>query len=300
MTSFLRNFASRAGYLRENVRRLFEPPNDLPSPQKTQPVSSSGPAVESDPVVLGGARQVSKVDFRATYSSHVKNLKGGPLSHDAAMKQAIGGEFEAIGTMQRELLISEGLQPSGYLIDVGCGSGRLAVQLSSYLSGRYLGIDIMSELVEHAQRISNRPDWRFEIAEGLRIPEEKGVADMVCFFSVFTHLLHEESFLYLAEAARVLKPGGRVVFSFLEFAIPSHWAVFDASIKGIGTNLHLNQFMSRDGIDAWAAALGLEVSKVFDGDKPHIPLSKPIAMEDGRIMTEKGNLGQSVCVLTKR
>ena len=55
----------------------------------------------------------------------------------------------------------------------------------------------------------------------LYIPAPDACADMVCAFSVFTHLLHTETYLYLEDIRRVLRPGGRLVFSFLEFANPA-------------------------------------------------------------------------------
>jgi SAM-dependent methyltransferase len=121
---------------------------------------------------------------------------------------------------------------------------------------------------------------------------------MVCAFSVFTHLLHEQSFLYLQEAKRVLKPGGKAVFSFLEFHIYSHWDVFAHNIANLESG-HLNQFVSRDGIEAWAHHLGLKIDAIFDGDKPHIPIQEPLRLNDGRVFETLGNLGQSVCVLSK-
>lgn len=239
-----------------------------------------------------------KLDFRSRYAGHVDALKKS-LPVEQAMQQAIGGQFEAFGILERELLIQYGLRKDGYVVDVGCGSGRLAKPLSQYLSGKYLGIDIVPELCEYARQLVERPDWRFEVAEGLRIPEEDDTADMVCFFSVFTHLLHEQSYRYLQEAQRVLKPGGKIIFSFLEFAIPSHWAVFETMIPNRDESSPLNMFMSRDGITAWARHLGLRIEALHDGDKPHIPLSHPVVLEDGSLIEEKGTLGQSVCVLVK-
>ena len=242
----------------------------------------------------------SKLDFRATYAAHVDHVKASATSPDAAMREAIGGEFEAFGAMQRDLLISCGLRPDGYVIDVGCGSGRLAKPLSAYLTGRYLGIDVVQDLLDYASRLVNRPDWHFAPAPGLTIPSPDSAADIVCFFSVFTHLLHEQSYSYLRDAVRALKPDGKIVFSFLEFHIPSHWTVFEHNLTNIGTNCHLNQFMSRDGIQAWASHLGLKVLALHDGDKPHIPLRSPITMADGRVVRDLGNFGQSVCVLSRR
>jgi ubiquinone/menaquinone biosynthesis C-methylase UbiE len=103
--------------------------------------------------------------------------------------------FETIGLLERETLKDFGLEQGDYLIDVGCGSGRLALPLSEYLQDRYLGIDIMPELIAYARKLVQRPGWRFKVIEGIGIPEADGRADMVCFFSVFTHLLHEQSYI---------------------------------------------------------------------------------------------------------
>jgi ubiquinone/menaquinone biosynthesis C-methylase UbiE len=240
-----------------------------------------------------------KLDFRQTYNDWVRRQQEQEQDTDKAMRTAIGGEFEAFGILERELLVAYGLPQDGYVIDVGCGSGRLALPLSHYLTGKYLGIDIVPDLVDYARNLVHRPDWRFEVADGLIIPEQDEQADMVCFFSVLTHLLHEQSYIYLMESKRVLKPGGKIVFSFLEFAIPAHWAVFDSNIQQVGDNVHLNMFMSRDGIQAWAQHLGMEIEAIHDGDKPHIPLPHPITMENGTVIEGQGNLGQSVCVLVK-
>jgi ubiquinone/menaquinone biosynthesis C-methylase UbiE len=245
------------------------------------------------------ANPVNKLDFRATYLELVKSLK---QTHDTeqAMKLAVGGEFEAIGLLELETLKHFGLKEDSYVIDVGCGCGRLAKPLSQYLMGRYTGIDIVPELVNHAHRIVGRPDWRFEVAKGLNIPEEDGVADMVCFFSVFTHLLHEQTYVYLREAKRVLKPGGKIVFSFLDFTIPGHWEVFESNIADLDVNSHpLNMFISKDAIKIWAEHLGLQVQAIEDGNKPYVPLSKPIIFENGSALEKLAAFGQSVCELHK-
>ncbi len=242
---------------------------------------------------------MSKLDYKHTYNQHVAQLSA-DHDRDRAMELAIGGQFEAYGLLERDLLISCGLEPEHYLIDIGCGSGRLAHPLSAYLTGPYLGTDVVPELLSYARELCNRPEWRFELIDSIAIPAPDSVADMVCFFSVFTHLLHEESFVYLQEAQRVLKPGGKVVFSFLEFAIPCHWDIFSGNIANVNNkDVHLNMFMSRDGIQAWVDHLDLEIVQISDGDKPHFPIQQPVTVGDGSIMEGMGNLGQSVCVLQK-
>lgn len=220
---------------------------------------------------------------------------------DDAAKQVIGGQFEAFGIVEREMLRHFGLTPDSYLIDIGCGSGRLAIPLAPFLTGRYLGTDIVADLVERARLATNRPDWRFEVVETIAIPEADGVADMICAFSVFTHLLQEQTYLYLDEARRVLKPGGKIVFSFLEFAVPAHWAVFNGTVDNLKAERRapLNMFMDRSGIQAFAEHLGLHVAAFRDGSERFVPLPHPVTLENGETIEGFANLGQSICVMTR-
>jgi SAM-dependent methyltransferase len=239
-----------------------------------------------------------KLDLTAAYTRLTDRLKEG-RTHSAAMRRAVGGEFESFGVIERELLRFYGLETDAYLIDIGCGSGRLTQALAEDHDGRYLGTDIVPELLQFARENCGRPGWRFELATGPAIPEQNHSADMVCFFSVLTHLLHEQSYLYLEEARRVLKPGGRIVFSFLEYKVAAHWAVFSSTVDDArDRDEHpLNVFMDRDGIRAWAEHLGLQVLDFQDGDKPFVPLPHTVTLDDGVQMAGLGYLGQSICVL---
>lgn len=253
------------------------------------------------PLTRRNARNwASKTDFQRT---HRRVLEGLKQSHspDEAAKLAVGGEFDAFGVLLRETLIYYGLRRDDYLIDVGCGSGRLAKPLSTYLSGKYLGIDVVPGLVDFARKLVARPDWRFELATGLSIPEDDQRADMVCFFSVLTHLLHEESFVYLREARRVLKPGGKIVVSFLDFRMESHWYAFESNVKDIGIGSQpMNVFMCPEMFREWAKRLDLEVEVIQDGEAPYLPLSQPIKFDNGTTLRDRGAFGQSVCVMVRK
>lgn len=253
------------------------------------------------PLTRRNARNwAAKTDFHQTHRRVVKVLQQS-YSADEAARRAVGGEFEGFGLLLREALICHGLKPDDYLIDVGCGSGRLAKPLAEYLTGKYLGIDVVPDLVDYARRLVTRRDWRFEVAEGLKIPDGDQQADMVCFFSVLTHLLHEESFVYLREAKRVLKPGGKIVASFLDFRIASHWDSFESNIRDIGIGAQpMNVFLSPDMLREWAKRLDLEVETIHDGDEPYIPLSTPITFDNGTTVKDRSAFGQSVCVMIRR
>lgn len=242
----------------------------------------------------------SKTDSSKTYRRLYRNLES-EMSPDEAARQVVGGDFEQIGIMMRETLIHHGLGKHDYVIDVGCGCGRLAKPLSEYLEGPYLGIDVVPGLIEYARKLVPRPDWRFEVADGLSISEADAKADMVCFFSVFTHLLHEQSFVYLREAKRVLHPGGKIVCSFLDFQVAGHWTIFEGNVEDIGIGSQpLNIFISHDMLRTWAEHLDLEVETIKAGDDVYIPLSTPATFDDGTLLEDRTAFGQSVCVLVRR
>jgi ubiquinone/menaquinone biosynthesis C-methylase UbiE len=215
-----------------------------------------------------------------------------------AMSRAVGGNFEALGAIEKQLLIRYGLEPQHTLVDVGCGSGRLAKQLVGYLSaGRVLGTDVVPELLDYAQN-GCPPQWQFRLVEGTRIPFGNNEADVAAFFSVFSHLLHDESYCYLVEARRVVKPGGTIVFSFLEFE--QNWDIFKGDWQALldgRSRVHLNSFIGRDAIEVWARHLGMAIVDIRSGTDAFIELPAPVVGDDGARTEGSVAFGQSICVL---
>lgn len=162
-------------------------------------------------------------NFLSAYNEKVKQLLN-DRQEQIAMSQAVGEKFDEIGYLEFCLLKQENLTSNSTIIDVGCGSGRLAIHLVDFLDqGNYIGFDVVPELHQYAAKICGyKENFKFYTAPGLTIPEPDDSADIICFFSVMTHLLHGESFLYLKEASRVLKPNGKIIISFLDFKIRSH------------------------------------------------------------------------------
>jgi len=183
---------------------------------------------------------------------------------ESAMSYMVGGQYEKMGEKLRRIVEDHGLKDGDYLIDVGCGSGRLAWALSQSKfrdTIRYLGIDIVPEMLEFAAEKCRQPDWRFELALEPKIPEVDESADMICFMSVFTHLMQEESFLYLREAQRVLKPGGLILASYLDINASEHWKIFEANVNSAEARQSkpMDIFLSQDFLRIWAGKLDLAI-----------------------------------------
>lgn len=97
--------------------------------------------------------------------------------------------------------------------------------------------------------------------------------DMVFHWSVFTHLFLEECYNYMEDTYRALKPGGKLVFSFLELESPSHVEqVFRHRASSFRSGSHLDvldTFLHRGQIESMARMIGFTDVAFTDGNDSH-------------------------------
>lgn len=98
------------------------------------------------------------------------------------------------------------------VIDVGCGDGNLARHMAKF-GARVLGVECSPRQLAKAR--AAEPVKGVEIVEGVgqSLPAPSGGADVVVFFNSLHHVPTAMMGQALAEAARVLRPGGRVYVS---------------------------------------------------------------------------------------
>lgn len=103
------------------------------------------------------------------------------------------------------------LPEGGTGVDVGCGTGTFGIALAEKRADtQVIGVDGDPEIlaIAHGKTGSDRMDWREGLAQELPLADES--ADVVTMSLVLHHLLPEDKSKALAEARRVLKPGGRL------------------------------------------------------------------------------------------
>jgi ubiquinone/menaquinone biosynthesis C-methylase UbiE len=111
------------------------------------------------------------------------------------------------GAMQRR--VEAALPQGGTAVDVGAGTGTFAIGLASQRpDAKVTGIDGDPEILSLARAKSGAAavEWREGLAE--RLPFDEGSVDVVTMSLVLHHLLPEQKRAAMAEARRVLKPGG--------------------------------------------------------------------------------------------
>jgi len=124
------------------------------------------------------------------------------------------------------LLDAAGAAPGVQLLDVACGPGYVAAA-ASRRSSAVLGIDFSSAMVERASALYPELQFRLGDAERLELPEASFDAVVMNFGML--HLASPEN--AIAEAFRVLRPGGR--YAFTVWDVPERAIAFGIILQSI-------------------------------------------------------------------
>ncbi len=133
----------------------------------------------------------------------------------------------------------------GDVLDLGCGIGRVAAALGRARS--VLGLDIAPGMIAEARRRhGDDARLRFAVTDGQGIVGADGSFDLVLAVDSFPYLVAAEvAERHIADAARVLRPGGAV-------------AIFNLSYRGVDAD--------RAEASAWARTHGFSLG--CDGVQP--------------------------------
>ncbi|MBB6174129.1 SAM-dependent methyltransferase [Nocardiopsis mwathae] len=100
------------------------------------------------------------------------------------------------------------------VLEVGCGAGQCARWLRGQGAAEVVGIDVSYRQLQHARRIDEQTGTPVAVAQAdaQRLPFADAAFDVVCSsYGGFPFV--PDTAAAVAESARVLRPGGRLVFS---------------------------------------------------------------------------------------
>lgn len=160
------------------------------------------------------------------------------------------------------------IQPGETVLDVGCGTGTLAMEVQPRVgtTGHVVGIDASTQQIARARAKAARRkvpvDFQIGLIERLPVPDQ--TFDVVLSTLMMHHLPDDLKRRGLAETARVLKPGGRLVIA--DFQPPSQRAGQAAGMGAGQISIQDLPALVRD-----AGFSGVETEEMKLPRSPHLP-----------------------------
>jgi ubiquinone/menaquinone biosynthesis C-methylase UbiE len=147
------------------------------------------------------------------------------------------------------------LEPGDSVLDIGCGTGTLAIAAKRRVgaTGIVEAIDASPEMIERATRKAARAgvDVVFRTGSVEALPFPDGHFDAILSTLMLHHLPRPVREQCMSEVRRVLKPGGRVLA--VDFAIPAR------ERTGVLARLHRHGHLALHDIEELLTASGLRV-----------------------------------------
>ena len=163
---------------------------------------------------------------------------------------------------KRRLLHWAGLEPHHRVLDVGCGSGTLAVLIRENLpAARLEAVDPDRRILLQAQRKATRRrlSVAFRTARAEALPFPGGTFDRILSTLTYHHIPDDYKGAALAETRRVLKPDGRFLLADFESTTSRLFRGKGRSAKSLEEWLRAAGFEPRRleirrGVHVWLAA----------------------------------------------
>jgi SAM-dependent methyltransferase len=154
---------------------------------------------------------MSDAELAAFYAGYTK--KTASPEEDDLLFGASAADVETLTDSQARFLAAHVDQPSGRILDVGCGKGSFLRAFAAVRPGwRYAGVEPSRDEAELARR-----DGRLEVFEGMfgSVPLASASFDLISIMHVLEHVSQPAG--VLRELHRLLRPGGQL---FIEVPNP--------------------------------------------------------------------------------
>jgi ArsR family transcriptional regulator len=194
---------------------------------------SSAPSADQDAQRLASVLQERRSRSAAFFSATAADWEG-------VRKELYGNRVELLPLLAL-------LEPSLVVGDLGCGTGQVARSLAPFVK-RVIGVDASAAMIQAAQaRTNGNRNIDLRIGELEQLPISDGELDAALLFLVLHYVVDPAR--ALAEAARVIKPGGSLVITDM---LP-HDRIDYRETMG-----HVWQGFAEDQLAAWLSAAGFQ------------------------------------------
>lgn len=135
------------------------------------------------------------------------------------------------------------------VLEIGCGNGAATKLIMKHMNpAELIGVDLAPTFIDMAKKaLADEPRASFTVGDAVQTGQIDAAFDLVIAHTVYSHLLDPEG--ALAEAYRVLKPGGQMVIfdgDYAETVERFGGSPFDTAVGAVFSNmLHAPYIMRR-------------------------------------------------------
>lgn len=133
-------------------------------------------------------------------------------AHDSTVAAGYDRELEGTPLLQADLaFVREMLATPGRVADLGCGTGRVAIELAG-LGHQVFAIDLSQPMLDAARAKSRKPAWACGNIVDLQMIRDQSFDAALCLFSTLGMVAGAAARTEaVAEAYRILRPGGTYI-----------------------------------------------------------------------------------------
>jgi len=199
-------------------------------------------------------------------------------AHEGILTGATDESFERLGRQDAEL-VAKYLRGGDAVLNIGCGVGRVEKYLAPRVREMW-SIDISGEMIRLAgKRLAGLPNVHLrevgnrEFLSSFRT----GTMDVVFSFLVLQHMEREDAFLYLRDAHRVLKPGGRLFTQFPNLLSPVYTRAHLENVEAFPRSDGRVRAYTEAEVRHVLALAGFEITELWPGGHEDLPAELYVA-----------------------
>ena len=252
----------------------------LRSPIVQQHAKDAG-AVAVNPRAMPNQQDINDYYSASKLDYQLYNLRADNLSmHYGIWGDAVHSHREALLNENRVVADLAGLSRVDNVIDLGCGYGASAVWLAGQIGCHVLGITLSQEQIDQAESLATKRHVRHLV--GFRRMDYHNVAlpartfDVAIAIESIAHSSRKSQ--VLAEAYRLLKPGGRIVIADGFFGKPivelteRELALANACFAGV----HVPPLPERYEFEEWLTKAGFSAIRWCEKTQQILPTARRV------------------------
>lgn len=219
--------------------------------------------------------QVVNSPAAARDAERLRDVLAARRAESEAFFESAAGQWDRLRNelfgARTELLPLVGLlEPSWVVADLGCGTGHLTQLVAPFVK-QVIAVDASAAMLRSARaRIGSMPNVEVRRGDLEALPIDSGAVDLACLVLVLPYVA--EPAAVIAEAARALKPGGRLLVTDL---MPHERAEYRQTMG------HQRQGVSDTDVVSWLAGAGLAQPR-------YVPLPMAPDAKGPRLFTAAG------------